>query len=162
MTGPESDDSSRDDDQLFADLGLALAEAIEEGLPRWVEQAVTARAGALADQAEAVNEAVANAGHRAAVEVGAQLRELLVLDVDQQWTNPLSIVRSAVQYPTELLTALNVAPVDRDHVAAAHYPNDIYDLLPVSFADFGPVAHEQGIMWGAAKAHLHLQRRRAT
>jgi putative CocE/NonD family hydrolase len=41
------------------------------------------------------------------------------------------------------------------------FPDDAYDLGPASFADIDPSLHEPGLMWGAAKAHVHLARRRA-
>ena len=33
------------------------------------------------------------------------------------------------------------------------------DLSPGAFSDFGEAAHEAGLLWGAAKAHLHLRQR---
>jgi hypothetical protein len=36
----------------------------------------------------------------------------------------------------------------------------VYDLTPASFADVDPALHEPGLVWGAAKAHVHLARRR--
>ncbi len=63
-------------------------------------------------------------------------------------------------YPTRILAARGIAPVERDRHARRIHPDDVYDLTPASFADFGPEVHELGITWGAAKAHLHLQQRR--
>jgi hypothetical protein len=40
------------------------------------------------------------------------------------------------------------------------FPDDVYDLTPASFADVDPALHEPGLVWGAAKAHVHLARRR--
>ena len=40
------------------------------------------------------------------------------------------------------------------------FPDDVYDLAPASFADVDPALHEPGLVWGAAKAHVHLARRR--
>ena len=37
----------------------------------------------------------------------------------------------------------------------------LYDLSPASFADLAPALKEPGLVWGAAKAHVHLSRRRA-
>ena len=89
-----------------------------------------------------------------------EVRHLLSLDVDAQRTNPLSVVRSAVRYPTEVLRSAGVPPVRRDEFAERAFPDDIYDLSPASFADVDPSLHEPGVVWGAAKAHIHLTRHR--
>jgi hypothetical protein len=34
-------------------------------------------------------------------------------------------------------------------------------VVPASFADLDSTVHEPGIVWGAAKAHVVLRRRRA-
>jgi len=70
-------------------------------------------------------------------------------------------VRSAVVFPTEVLRAAGVPPVDRDEAARTMFPDDDYDLTPASFAELDPALTEVGIVWGAAKAHVHLARRRA-
>jgi hypothetical protein len=36
----------------------------------------------------------------------------------------------------------------------------VYDLSPAAFADLDPSLREPGLTWGAAKAHVHLARRR--
>ncbi len=41
------------------------------------------------------------------------------------------------------------------------FPDDDYDLTPASFGDLDPALHEPGLVWGAAKAHVFLARRRA-
>ena len=75
--------------------------------------------------------------------------------------NPLALVRQAVPYPTEVLRSAGVPPVARDEFAARQFPDDDYDLAPTSFAELDPELHEPGLVWGAAKAHVHLARRRA-
>ncbi len=144
---------------LFARFGSELADSVQAALPNWVAASVALRIGTA--EAENHRAVIDEAGSHAAAEIGDRLRELLVLDVDDQWTNPLSIVRSAVEFPTAVLQKLGVAEVSRDRFAASQNPGDVYDLAPAAFADFGPEVHERGITWGAAKAHLHLQRRRA-
>ena len=93
-------------------------------------------------------------------EVIAELRAVLALDVDEQRQNPLSILRGAVRYPTRVFRAVGAQPVARDEFDERSFPDDEFALTPAAFADFGPAVHEAGIMWGAAKAHVHLQRRR--
>ncbi len=70
-----------------------------------------------------------------AVRVG--LHDLVVTDVDAQRTTPLTIVRGA------LLPFGDPLPP------------------PAALGELSEEAGEAGIMWGAAKAHLHLSRRRA-
>jgi hypothetical protein len=50
--------------------------------------------------------------------------------------------------------------VRRDAEAVRQFPADPYDLTPMTFADLDPELAEAGIAWGAAKAHVHLARRR--
>ena len=81
--------------------------------------------------------------------------------MDEQRTGPLAVIRTAVRYPTEVLAAAGVGPVQRDEFAERSFPDDVYDLAPASFADLDPALHEPGLVWGAAKAHVVLARRRA-
>lgn len=105
--------------------------------------------------------AATRAGERCRDEVGPALRQLLRTDVDQQRTSPLALLRSAVVHPTGVLEAAGVAPLPRDEFDARAFPDDVYGLSPVSFADVDPSLTEPGLRWGAAKAHVHLARRRA-
>lgn len=156
--GESSDDDRISDDDRFADYGRALAQAVAAALPTWIEDAMARRLAR--PWPDGIEDRVDRAGTEAADQIGATLDELLALDLDQQWTNPLTVIRTAARYPSAILADLGVPPVDRDGQAAAIDPDDHYDLTPAAFADFGPEVHELGIQWGAAKAHLHLQRRR--
>jgi hypothetical protein len=131
----------------------ALADGIEAALPGWVVRSVERRAPGLRAEAEA-------AGERARAEIGPLVRALLDTDVDRQWTNPLQLVRRAVAFPTAVLHAAGVSPGPRDSFAEKVFPEDVYDLSPASFADLDPALTEPGIEWGAAKAHVVMQRRR--
>src|SRR5437762_510241 len=89
----------------------ALADGIEAALPGWVERSVERLVGAWGGSIdESVRGQAAEAGRRAAAEVGPQVRSLLEADVDTQWTNPLSLVRAAVRYPTAVLRDAGVPP----------------------------------------------------
>jgi hypothetical protein len=88
------------------------------------------------------------------------VRALLETDVDEQRTGPLAIVREAVVHPTGVLARAGVPPVVRDEHAERLFPDDAYDLTPGAFADLDPALHEPGLVWGAAKAHVVLARRR--
>jgi len=141
----------------------ALADAIEEALPRWVVRSVERVLVAYRGVADpAVMAEAAAAGMRAVDEVMPRLRALLATDVDEQRTNPLSILRAAVRHPTEVLRAAGVPGVVRDEFDEQAFPDDDYCLTPASFAEVDPSLHEPGLVWGAAKAHVHLSRRRSS
>ena len=141
------------------DQAAALADAIDESLPSWVERSVARLMTAWKGEVDAgTRDAAAEAGRRAAAEVGPQVRELLGADIDDQRTTPLSLVRAAVRYPTAVLQAAGVPPVRRDDQQERLFPDDIYDLAPATFADVDPALAEVGLAWGAAKAFEHLQR----
>jgi hypothetical protein len=150
------------DDEALAAYADALADAVEQALPGWVERSVervmVASKGECPDETRA---AAARAGEAARSDVGPRVRALLASDVDEQRTNPLAIVRGAVRYPTEVLRQGGVPPVRRDEFAEQQFPDDDYDLTPASFAEIDPTLHEPGLVWGAAKAHVVLARRRA-
>jgi hypothetical protein len=141
--------------------GEALTDALEAALPGWVVRSVEGRwqdwQGATPLPASA-RAAAEEAGARARVEVGEQLRALLALDVDEQRVNPLDLVRRAVSYPAAVLRAAGVPEVVRDEFAERAFPDDVYDLAPASFADIDQSVYEPGLEWGAAKAHAHLAR----
>lgn len=151
-----------DDEARLAEYAAALADGIEAALSGWVvgsvERVLVAWSGA-AD--EAVMDQARAAGDEAALEIGPQVRALLLTDIDDQRTNPLAVVRRGVVYPTRVLRGAGVPPVVRDADAEARFPDDDYDLVPAAFADLDPSLHEPGLVWGAAKAHVHLARRRA-
>ena len=111
--------------------------------------------------ASGLDSEAAAAGRRAALEVGERLRALLATDIDEQRTNPLSVLRGAVVYPTEVLKAAGVAPVARDAFVEQAFPDDIYNLSPASWRDIDESLEEPGLIWGAWKAKQFLERRRA-
>jgi hypothetical protein len=138
-----------------------LADGVERAIPRWVDRTVR---GVLAAQGIAVTDEVEagidDAAARARAEGGPRVRRLLETDIDAQRGNPLAVLRSLVPYPTAVLRAAGARPVARDEFAVRNFPDDAYDLSPATFADVDPDLHEPGIVWGAAKAHVHLARRR--
>lgn len=151
-----------DDLAVLARLAKDLVDGVVRALGPWVERRVRERAdqwrpGSAVDSVDAA----AAAGRAAASDVGARVRALLESDVDQQSTGPLALLREAVAYPTAVLTQAGVPPVVRDEFAERVFPADVYDLAPASFADLDPALHEPGLVWGAAKAHVVLARRRA-
>ena len=145
------------------ELGQELAQELEIVLPRWVEARVRCIYQAwTSDWGEEIAHEAEEAGKKCAADLGLQLRELLESDIEQQDTNPMSILRGAANYPTQVLKNYDVPPVERDDFAENTFPDDLYGLTPAAFSDFGQNAHELGIAWGAAKAHTHFSRRRET
>ena len=134
----------------------ALANAVEAALAGWVERSVERLLVASSGRADPVVMAEARAaGQRARQEVGAAVRALLAQDIDEQRGNPLAILRAAVTYPAAVLRRAGVPAVQRDEFSEAHFPDDVYDLTPASFADIDPSLQEPGLAWGAAKAWAH-------
>jgi hypothetical protein len=140
----------------------ALADGLDAAVPPWVEREVARVADAWRPGlAPSLSAEAASAADQVRREVMPQVRALLDRDVDAQSTNPLAIVRTAVRYPTAVLHGAGVPGVVRDAFAEQAFPDDDYDLAPAAFADIDPALHELGLVWGAAKAHVVLARRRA-
>jgi len=139
-----------------------LADAVADVVPRWLVRCVidaTRRLGvvptaALREDAEAMSRS-------AAPIVIAELNDLLATDVDAQRTNPLSVLRSAVRFPTEVLARHDVPHSRRDEFAVRAFPSDVYALSPATWADVDESLQEPGLIWGAWKAKTVLDRRRA-
>lgn len=142
-----------------ADLGAGIREALGPWTVRCVVDRVEAWTGQPAR--DEVVAAARAAGDRARDEVGEVVIQVLAMDIDDQRTPPLALLRGAVRYPTEVLRDAGVPPVVRDEFAERSFPEDDYDLTPANFADLDQSLHDPGLMWGAAKAHVHLRRRRA-
>jgi hypothetical protein len=162
--GPVSERRAPDDPADAAALARyanALAAAVDEALPGWVDRSVR---GVLAAQGlpvdAAVEAGIASATAATRDEGMPRLRSLLATDIDNQRTNPLAVLRAMVPHLTAVLRAGGARPVARDDFAARNFPDDVYDLTPASFADVDPALHDPGLSWGAAKAHVHLARRR--
>jgi hypothetical protein len=157
---PGSDDP--DDAAALAGYARALGDAVEAELAGWVVRCVAQRwAQHAGGPPPAEVEAAARAaGERARAELVPELRTLLATDVDAQRSNPLAILRRAVVHPTAVLVGAGVPPVARDPQAEELFPDDPYDLTPAAFGDLHPSVHEPGLVWGAAKAHVVLRRRR--
>lgn len=159
---PPAPDDPADAAALARHAG-ALADAIDAALVSWVERCVAGGWAAWSPEPmpSEVAAAAGAAGQRTLAEVSPAVRALLDTDVDDQRSNPLAIIRRAVVHPTRVLAEAGVPPVARDPQAERLFPDDVYDLSPASFADLHPSVHEPGLVWGAAKAHVILRRRRS-
>ncbi len=150
---------AEDVDRALSEAGQALADAVERALPGWVTRSVERLLVAWTGSAdpETVVRA-ADAGGRAGREVGQRVRALAYSDLDAQSTTPLSILRQAVSYPSDVLRGAGVPGVERDQFAQRRLPGDDYGLSPATWADIDPALSEVGLAWGAAKALAHRQR----
>lgn len=160
MTGAHPLDDPADAAAL-ARYAEALATAVDSALEGWVQRCVHR---VLAAQSIPEDGDVARAAEEAAAAAHAEgmprLRALLATDVDEQRANPLAVLRSLVRHPTAVLRAAGAQPVPRDEFQVRAFPDDVYDLAPATFSDVDPALHDPGLEWGAAKAHIHLARRR--
>ena len=99
---------------------------IDAALPGWVERSIQERyVGWAGRSTRELTEAAVEAGVRAGAEVGPAVRALLASDVDDQRTTPLTLLRGAVRYPTEVLRRFGVPPVARDRFAVERFPDDL-------------------------------------
>jgi hypothetical protein len=154
-------DEEIDDLAALAGYARTLADAVDAAIPGWVDRRVREVLAAQGLVLDADGDgALVEAAQAARADGMPRLRALLEADIDEQRTNPLAILRSLVGYPTAVLQASGAQPVPRDEFAARNFPDDPYDLSPASFADVDPSLHEPGLVWGAAKAHVHLRRHR--
>ena len=154
--------AAAEDEDRFAEYSESLADAIDAALAPWVVRSIDQRlrdAGRTPDGSTSAAAAVA--AERCRAEVTPRVRALLSSDLDEQRTTPLAILRSATGYATDVLRDAGVAPVQRDEFDERAFPDDVYALSPAAFSDVDPALHEPGLVWGAAKAHIHLARRRA-
>lgn len=149
------------DEARLAEIAGMLADGIEAALPDWVRRCVHTRCESAGvqrtDELEAATEAAAQ---RCRDQVAPAVHALLSADLDEQRSTPLTLLRAAVVHPTEVLDGAGVPPVQRDEFEVRSFPADRYALAPASFADLDPDLAELGLVWGAAKAHVHLARRR--
>ncbi len=149
-----------DDGQPIDPPGDLLA-AADGATARWLRTALerAARRGGVAP-GELDPAAMADVVARTSATILSDLAALLAQDVDDQRTNPLSIYRSHLAEPTELLRAHSVATPSGDRFAADRFPDDPYQLGPATWSDIGDDLHGPGLVWGAWKAKLVLDRRR--
>ncbi len=145
-----------DDDARLRQIATALADGIEEHLGPWIGRLMVERAGGRIDP-HLVEQAVAEVVSVAMPSV----RALLDTDIDRQRSTPLAVIRSSLGPATRALRIAGIEPIARDPFRESSFPDDEFDLSPTGFADIASELHEPGLTWGAAKAHVHLARRRA-
>lgn len=151
-----------DDEAFFASVSEQLRDGIVAAVPGWVRSEVerlhVAWSGTLPAE---VASSADDAASQAAAEVASVLELVLGPVGRERPTNPLAVVREVVvPHPTRVLADAGVPEVVRDDFEERNFPSDVYRLSPAAFTDLDPDLHELGLVWGAAKAKLHLARRR--
>jgi hypothetical protein len=136
--------------------GALLCDEVERALPGWVRRCVVSRW--TGDATDAIDVALATASDAAMAEVMPRLRTLLAADVDAQRGTPLTILREAVRFPTDVLASLGADVVARDPFAVNAFPADVYDLSPATWADVDERLAEPGLRWSVAKAYVFKRR----
>lgn len=145
----------------IAAIAADLHRAALAATPVWVEHSIASVVGAQRlTYPDDFGHTFADVQQRALAFIDSRLGELLATDIDRQRTTPLSIFRDAVRFPSEALHGLGARPIVRSDMSRWAFPNDPYELSPIQLADIDEDLHRTGIMWGAAKAAVHLQRRR--
>ncbi len=157
MTDPQPGPSLDDDLKAYHAHGQSLVESARMALPKWCTSVVLQRVGDLtADERAELDSVITDVTTTAE----ASLQVLVAADPDEPLSGPLDRLRSATPPLHDLLDRLGATPPVRDAMDTQLQPNDRHAIGPMAFADLGPAVHEAGIRWGAAKAHMHLRRRR--
>jgi hypothetical protein len=153
--------SLADDEHRLGEIADALADGLTDALAPWLVYAATKRAAAaerVLDAAE--TDRVRRVAAATAADLAPRVRRVLGADVDSGLGSPLSVIREGTAPFTGMLQELGLPAGTRDEFARKNFPADIYGLGPAAFADVHESLHELGLMWGAARAHVHLRRRR--
>jgi hypothetical protein len=149
-------------DRALAEKAAALADAIDAAVTPWLIGAVRrVAASQRLPGGDRFVLAAETAARQAKAEVMPRIRDLLTTDIDAQTTTPLAVLREGTGPATAVLAAFGARPVERDEFAVRAFPDDVYALAPAAFEDIAPELRDPGIEWGAAKAFVHLRRRRA-
>jgi len=144
-----------------ADLIAAIDVATHEWLVRCVMKTYVQQLGTPRLEVEEKLVAAAQlAAEQGRAYVAGELSTELSKDVDEQRVNPLQVLRNAVTFPTRVLLEFGVPPIVRDETDARMMPDDVFGLSPAHWNDVHESLLEPGVIWGAAKAHRVLQRRR--
>lgn len=145
-----------DDEARLREIADRVLAGVSTAFPRWLQ----ARAGVVCDAAGVARDGLDDAVDAAARLLGPELERILLADPDAGAGSPLAAIRASTRPVTEHLRALGIPPVVRDAFAEENFRDDVYDFGPATFGDIDESLHEPGLMWGAARAHVHLRRRR--
>ena len=150
------------DERRYREISDALVETVASVVPGWIERSIVERLRSWSGHvsAELAAEAV-TAGEAARDDVVPRLQRLVHTDIDEQGTNPLALLRDATRHAHVVLEEAGMPSMPRDQFARNSFPEDVYGLVPASWDEIDPSLQEVGLTWGAAKAYLFKERRRA-
>lgn len=137
-----------------------LLETSDRVVPHWVERLIQKHCDEHMVSGLMVGDHVSSVVAEVGCEVHTNLRDLFLLDVLEQRTNPLAIFRQATRTISELLKTTGCAPVMRDEFDERSFPDDIFGLSPASWVDIDETMVEPGIEWGAWKAASIMMRKK--
>ena len=124
-----------------------LYDALRVAVPEWVTRCLN-RFGI-------TSHGVQDAGEHAWQLIEDALHNALDLSNAAPGPNPLAVLRRVAAVPTELIRSAGAPLPARDAFNVRRSPDDIYDLEPATWRDFGDQIHDLGIIWGAAKTHAY-------
>lgn len=150
--------SLADDEIRLAQISADLLAEVRAAAPTWLLDRARALCGAARVEPTGLEEAVAEA----VAVLDPEIERILLADPDAGAGSPLAAIRASTRPVTEQLRSLGVPPVLRDAFAVENFRDDVYDFGPAAFGDIDESLHEPGLLWGAARAHVHLRRRRDT
>jgi hypothetical protein len=162
------DPSLADDEERLRVLARTLGHQLLSAVGPWLTRAgdkrvAAAGLAAVDDGSRRSRSARIRATATATAEALApEIRRVLEADVDAGRGSPLAVIRAGTGPFTKMLLEIGVPPVARDEFSRRTFPDDLFDLGPASFADVHESLQDPGLMWGAARAHVHLRRRRDT
>ncbi len=140
-------------------MAAQLADGVEAHLGDWVVRSVRDSITRVGCDGLDLDQPASIAATAAVAEVAVAVRTLLETDIDRQTSTPLTLLRSAVRFPTQVLLEHEVPAPVRPAFESDAFPDDLYGLTPANFGDVAPELHELGLQWSAAKAYIHLKRR---
>lgn len=137
-----------------------LRAACHSAIPNWMRKAVMRHVDRDRLDRDRAEELLAARLPSAVEHLLADLDALFDTDVDAQRTNPLAVIRQHLNVVTTILDDLGASVAQRDPFDERIAPNDRYAVGPATWADVDASLSEPGLVWGAWKAALILQRRR--
>lgn len=150
-----------DDERRLGELSAELLDGVLAAIPGWIERVV-------AERSETATRTLPPEHRRRIDRASAALTRLLegplqtvlLADVDAGAGSPLAVLRANNGPLNALLDELAVPRPARDPFEAERFPDDHHGVGPASFTDIDPALHDRSLVWGAARAHVHLRRRR--
>lgn len=141
------------DRQKYAHHAEELRSAVLAAAPQWLDRVLEPLVGF--EETEGRRRAISDTLEAIDRHLGA----LAAADPDVPMSGPLELIRQSTEPVQIWLRSEGVVAPERDAWDVRSSPGDSYALGPMTFNDLSEAVHVAGITWGAAKAHIHLQRR---